>query len=117
MYLPLADLIIMELNMCSKFVKCLSLDQVFFAIWCISVVWFMALVLFKREVHNWFRMPCDLSCAHVLHIWAQGQQEILSFNPSRVVYFVRKLKVRLTQSYLMFRSWTTSLLINFHVNV
>jgi hypothetical protein len=40
-------------------------------------------------------MPCDLSCAHVVHVWAQDQQEILSVNASRLVHFVRKLKVRL----------------------
>lgn len=69
-------------------------SQVFFTVWCISALWFTTLVVYEKEVHNWFRIPCSLSCAHVVHAWAQDQEEVLSINVSGLVHFVRKVKVR-----------------------
>jgi hypothetical protein len=69
------------------------LFQVFFSLWGISVIWFTTLVLNKREIHNWFRMPCGLSKANVVHVWAQDQVEVLSTNVTAIVKIVRKVKV------------------------
>lgn len=67
--------------------------QVFFALWCLSAIWFTVLVVYKREMHNWFRLPCTLSSANVVHAWAKSQQQILSMNVLSLVHIVRKLKV------------------------
>ena len=82
--------------------------QVFFTLWCLSVVWFTTLVVNKREVHNWFRMPCRMSSATVVHVWAQDQQEILSINVTALVHFVRKVKVRTNQILLLYFSASAS---------
>ncbi len=86
--------------------------QVFFSLWCISVVWFTTWVVFKRDVHNWFRLPCRLSQAQFVHVWAQDQLEILSINVTMVVHFVRKVKVLLSSLDQIFSKTPFALLLD-----
>lgn len=67
--------------------------QVFFVVWWLSTFWFTAWVLNKGRVHNWFRMPCDLSQATVVNVWAQVQSEVLSVNVFVLVRVLQRIKV------------------------
>lgn len=91
---------------------CVFFVQVFFSLWCISVVWFTTWVVFKRDVHNWFRLPCRLSQAQFVHVWAQDQLEILSINVTMVVHFVRKVKVLLSSLDQIFSKTPFALLLD-----
>ncbi|XP_073391136.1 uncharacterized protein [Physcomitrium patens] len=71
--------------------------SVFFTLWCLSAIWFTVLVVYKREMHNWFRLPCALASAHVVQVWAKGQQQILSVKVLSLVHIVRKVKDTLSR--------------------
>lgn len=47
----------------------------------------------QTKIHNWFRLPCALASAHVVQVWAKGQQQILSVKVLSLVHIVRKVKV------------------------
>ncbi|KAJ7563257.1 hypothetical protein O6H91_03G103100 [Diphasiastrum complanatum] len=66
--------------------------KVFFVVWWLAAIWFTTWVLFKGQVHNWFRMPCALSCATVAHIWARDQEEILTTNVYPLMIYFRRMK-------------------------
>nr|PNR41660.1 hypothetical protein PHYPA_019065 [Physcomitrium patens] len=66
--------------------------KIFFLVWWLSTIWYTTWVLNKGKVHNWFRMPCDLSLATVVFVWVQGQQETLSNNVFSLVHVLQQAK-------------------------
>ncbi|KAI5068179.1 hypothetical protein GOP47_0016524 [Adiantum capillus-veneris] len=69
--------------------------MIFFVIWWLSAVWFTGWVMNHNRVHNWFRLPCSLSQAHVVNVWALDQREVLSANVSYIIDLVRTIKRKL----------------------
>ncbi|CAM6091151.1 unnamed protein product [Calypogeia fissa] len=65
---------------------------VFFVLWWLLAIWYLCWMLNRDQVHNWFRMPCKLSEARLVHAWAPHQQEILSTNVSFLVRIARRIK-------------------------
>eukprot|EP00249_Psilotum_nudum_P025155 c29394_g1_i2 orf=541-4356(-) len=65
---------------------------VFFVVWWLAAIWFALWVANKGKVHNWFRLPCQLSEANVVYVWAVDQREILSVNVILLVHVVRRIK-------------------------
>ena len=63
-------------------------------LWWLTAIWFIIWVLNRDIVHNWFRIPCDLSQAHVVYVWARDQREVLSVNVSFFITMARSIKVR-----------------------
>jgi hypothetical protein len=53
-------------------------------------------------VHNFFRMPCDLSRATVVNVWAQDQREVLSINVFFLVRVLQRAKVCLVIKFCIF---------------
>jgi len=78
--------------------------QVFFVLWWLSTFWFTGWVLNKGRVHNWFRLPCDLSQATVVNVWTQDQREILSVNVFFLVRVLERVKVCPVPFQLPFQS-------------
>lgn len=68
---------------------------IFFVIWWLAAIWFTGWVVNRDKVRNWFRLPCDLSQAHVVNVWALDQREVLSVNVSNVIKIVRAIKNKL----------------------
>ncbi|KAG0585432.1 hypothetical protein KC19_2G011200 [Ceratodon purpureus] len=67
-------------------------SKVFFVVWWLSTFWFTAWVLNKGRVHNFFRVPCDLSRATVVYVWAKDQREVLSINVFFLVRVLQRVK-------------------------
>ncbi|MCO5602078.1 hypothetical protein L7F22_056205 [Adiantum nelumboides] len=63
--------------------------KIFFVIWWLAAIWFIGWVVNSHKVRNWFRLPCSISRAHVVNVWAQDQREVLSVNVSLVIKIVR----------------------------
>ncbi|MCO5602074.1 hypothetical protein L7F22_056201 [Adiantum nelumboides] len=68
---------------------------IFFVIWWVAALWFTGWVVNCNKVHNWFRLPCTLSQAHVVNVWALDQREVLSANVSYIIEAVRLIKRKL----------------------
>ncbi|MCO5592424.1 hypothetical protein L7F22_046427 [Adiantum nelumboides] len=68
---------------------------IFFVIWWLAALWFTGWVVNRNKVHNWFRLPCTLSQAHVVNVWALDQREVLSANVSYIIEVVRLIKRKL----------------------
>ncbi|KAI5068182.1 hypothetical protein GOP47_0017102 [Adiantum capillus-veneris] len=69
--------------------------KIFFVIWWLAAIWFIGWVINRGRVRNWFRLPCTLSQAHVVNVWAQDQREVLSVNVSFVIQMVRIIQNKL----------------------
>lgn len=69
--------------------------MIFFVIWWLAAIWFTAWVFNRGRVHNWFRIPCDLSQAHVVYVWVPDQKEVLSINVSYLIKMARTIKSKL----------------------
>ncbi|BBN19120.1 hypothetical protein MPTK1_8g08050 [Marchantia polymorpha subsp. ruderalis] len=65
---------------------------VYFTLWWLMGIWYMAWIINRDQVQNWFRIPCSLSEASVVYVWAPHQREILCPDVSLLVRQARKLK-------------------------